>query len=444
MSLLDRLFGQKDDALSSVPDIKFGRYSDSYKENANQEDWNAALAAFEEGHYLASYRHFFAYLRDESENNVQIREEPGRLEFTLCQGSRRITGFATRKKLKAEAKIARTHALKVGFMRRLIEKNFELKYSRFALDPDEQLTIVFDTYTLDGSPYKLYHALREVALQADKQDDLLLEEFQALEPVDTAHLDDLPPAEKEVKYNFLHQQIRSVLREIDQGSLQAYQYPGGISYLLLALIYKLDYLLKPEGYTMETLERLNRLFFSSEQRNVIEKNQLLTRELGKLIERPKADFFREMYRVKSTFGITTPVSHDRVVGFVDGELHNMDWYQENGYETIALAVPNYIVGYSLFNYALPRPDRDLFHFYFQVVESQYFKDLGFPVDYYEPSTGKFNRKAIRKALDYIADANEAHFPRLHPRPNQLAFDNLPDFARSYLLMVRNLDMTKVG
>jgi len=444
MSLLDRLFGQRNDALSGFPDIKFGRYSDSYKENANQEDWNAALAAFEEGHYLASYRHFFAYLRDESEDNVQLREEPGRLEFTLCQGSRRITGFANRKKLKAEAKIARTQALNVGFMRRLIEKNFELKYSRFALDPEEQLTIVFDTYTLDGSPYKLYHALREVALQADKQDDLLLEEFQALEPVDTANLEDLPAAEKEVKYNFLHQQVRGVLREIEQGPLQAYQYPGGISYLLLALIYKLDYLLKPEGYTMETLERLNRLFFAPQQRNVIEKNQLLARELGRLIERPKADFFREMYRVKSTFGITTPVSHDRVVGFVDGELHNMDWYQENGYEAIALAVPNYIVGYCLFNYALPRPDRDLFHLYFQVVESQYFKDLGFPVDYYESDTGKFNRKAIRRALDYIADTNETHFPRLHPRPGQLAFDSLPDFARSFLLMVRNLDMTKVG
>ncbi len=444
MSLLDRLFGRKDDAAQPFPDIRFGRYSDSYKEAANQEAWTEALQAFEEGSYLDAYRHFFAYLRDEAEDNVRVAAEPGQLSFELCQGSRKITGRADRKKLKAEAKIARTQALNVGFMRRLIEKNFELKYSRFALDADKQLTIVFDTYTLDGSPYKLYHALKEVALQADKQDDLLLEEFQALQPVETAHLEDLPAQEKEVKYRFLLDRVREVLGEIEQGQLRPEQYPGGTSYLLLALIYKLDYLLKPEGHTMETLERLNRLFFGADGQTVVEKNQILVRELARLVERPKADFFREMYRVKSTFGITTPVSHDRVVGFVDGELHNMDWYQENGYEAVALAVPNYIVGYSLFNYALPRPDRDLFHLYFQVVESQYFKDLGFPVDYYEPDTGKFNRKAIRKALDYIGDANEALYPRLNPRSNALVFDNLPDFARSYLLMVRNLDMTKVG
>ncbi len=441
MSLFDRLFGASKPK-ESQPDIRFGRYSDSYKEASNYEAWDLVLEKFDAEQYLDSYREFFRYLRDEREDNVRWWEEENGIRFELFQGSKKISGFADQLQLRAEAKIAFTDHLNVGFMRRLLERNFDLNYSRFALDDDNHLTIVFDTYTLDGSPYKLYYALKELATNADKQDDLLIEEFQMLKPVENEHLTLLPDSEKEVKYNFLQEEVRSVLDEIDNGKLNRDQYPGGIAYLLLNLTYKLDYLIKPEGYTMETLERIHRLYFAKDEKNVAQKNQQLCKEFRKLAERPKESFFNEMYRVTATFGITTPVNHDRVVGIIDGELGNMDWYKDNGYAKIALAVPGYIIGFCLFNYAITKPDRDFFHLYFQIQETAYFQKLGFQVDFYDASAQLLNKKAIRRAIDQIVYENKAQYGMLNPVLSNLNYHNIVEFAKSYLLMVRNLDMTK--
>ena len=443
MGFFDRLFNRDQSENEPQPNIRFGRYSDSYKTAANYKAWDVALEKFEKEDYLDCYDEFFKYLRDEEEDNVKYWRDENGIRFEIYQGSKKITGFADDKKLKAEAKVAHTESLNVGFMRRLIEQNFALKYSRFALDEDKNITIVFDTYNLDGSPYKLYYALKEVATNADKQDDLLLDEFQVLLPVDTSHLELVPDPEKEIKYNYIHDSIAKTLNEMETGSLSEDQYPGAMAYLLLNLVYKLDYLIKPEGYMMETLERIHRLYFAKDGKTTAQKNQLLVKQLKKLKERPKDNFFKEMYRIKSTFGITTPVNHDKVVSFIDSELNNMDWYRENGHDPYALAVPGYIVGYSMFNYAVPKPDRDLFHLYFQIIVIEYFQELGFTYNYYDPKEKKLNKKAIKRAIDRIVDENKDKYYKLSPSTSSLQFDSLMSFTKSYLLMIRNLDLTKL-
>ena len=442
MGFLDRFFGKKS-ALEPQPDIKFGRYTDSYKTNANYEAWDKSLDCFEKQEYLEAYRQFFIYLRDEEEDNVKVWEERGNLYFELYQGSKKITGYANEQKLQAEAKVAKTEILNVGFMRRLMEQNFGLKYTRFALDKNNHITIVFTSYALDGSPYKIYYALKELAVNADKQDDLLVDEFKMLQEVDNSHLQELAKVEKEAKYNFIIKEIKAVFEEIDDGKLNSSQYPGAVAYLFLNLVYKLDYLTKPEGYTMEVLERIHRLYFTKDNNSNIQKNKILRKEFKKLLERPKDKMFAEMYKVVTTFGITTPVNHDKVVSFIDGELHNMDWYHENKHHKVALSIPGYIIGYCLFNYAIPKPDRELFHLYFQVVEASYFKSLGFTTDYYNCETTTFDKKAIRRAISAIVEKNKEKYPKLNPVFSTLKFDNLVGFAKSFLLMVRNLNMTKV-
>ena len=442
MSFLDRLFGTKEEAVQQ-PDIRFGRYSDSYKEASNYDAWDEALEKFEAEQYVDCYKAFFNYLRDEEEDNVRWWGEETGIKFEIYQGSKKISGFADKDSLVARASIAQTEQLNVGFLRRLLEKNFSMNFGRFALGDDNELQVVFDTYSLDGSPYKLYFALKEMAIQADKFDDLLLDEFDMLKPVEVSHLIAIPDEMKAVKYNFITTSIKAVLKEINEGDLDPVKFPGGIGYLLLDLIYKLDYLVKPEGFMMEALERMNRLFFAKDDKSLAEKNRLLAKELEKLLERDQASFFKEMYRVKTTFGITPSVTHDRVVSFIDGELNNMDWYCENNYKKVAMSIPGFVVGYCLFNFASPRPDRDFLHLYYEITESQYFKDLGFKIKYIDEETGKLNKKSIKKAIEKIVDKNEVAFPKLSPSISSLNFNSMTEFARSYLLMVRNLDLTKV-
>ena len=126
MGFWDRFRNGKDEG-AAQPNIKFGRYTDSYKSSKNYEAWDRALAAFEAEDYLESYRQFFTYLKDANENNVKWWEENQGIRFELYQGSKKICGFADAQKIKAEAKVALTDSLNVGFMRRLIEKNFSLE-----------------------------------------------------------------------------------------------------------------------------------------------------------------------------------------------------------------------------------------------------------------------------------------------------------------------------
>ena len=443
MGLFDRLFGNGSEELAK-PKIKFGRYSDSYKSPDSYQAWDAALEKFEAKEYLDSYRAFFDYLRDENEDNVILRETEEGIYFDLFQGSKKISGFVDAQKLKAESKVAHTEKFRVAFMRRLVELNYELEYSRFALDKEGNITIVFDTYTIDGSPYKLYYALKEVATKADKQDDLLLDEFKSLQPIDVDHLEVMSDEEKEVKCNFIQEQIRDTLDKVDNGSLNKDKYAGGVAYLLLHLIYKLDYLIKPEGFMMEVLERLHRLYSTKDdKRSMAELNQSICKELRTLLNRPREAFYKEMYRVPATFGITMPVSHDRVVSLIDAELHQMDWYLDNGYDYIALSIPGFICSYSLFIYAIPHPARELFHLYFEIMESDYFRDLGFPHYYYDTSTKTFDKKAIKKTIRRIVDNHRDRFHKLIFPTGSLDFSSQARFARSYLQIIRNLDMTKV-
>ena len=261
-------------------------------------------------------------------------------------------------------------------------------YARFGLDNENNITIVFDSFTLDASPYKLYYAIRELAVNADKHDDLLIDEFEELQALENNHLIDLSEKEKSVKFDFIIDKIKSVLADIENGKLDANQYPGGISYLLLDLIYKLDFLTKPEGFMMEALERMNRLFFAKDGKSAEQKNMILQKEMKALVERSKEEYFKEMYRVKTTFGITSPVTHERVSGLIDEVLHHMDWYNENDHENVALAISGYIVGNCLFNYAVAKPIKELYTLYYGIVEPEYF---------HQSPTPRWHRASVRSA-----------------------------------------------
>jgi hypothetical protein len=126
MDFITRLFGFS--KTQEQPDVPFGRFSDAYKSEEQQQAFDRSLEAFEQGEYLAAYRDFLWYLKDEGAKapNITWEEADGEIRFDLWQGSQHITGFANAEKVKAESKVARADDLNVGFMRRLMEANFNL------------------------------------------------------------------------------------------------------------------------------------------------------------------------------------------------------------------------------------------------------------------------------------------------------------------------------
>ena len=441
MDFLRRLFGNGKEEVEQ-PDVRFGRYSDAYKPDHKYDAWDKALDLFEEESYRSSFEHFFEYLTDPNQDNVKTWVADDGLHFELLQGSKVIYGLIGDTIIKAEAKVAATTELSIGFLRRMMELNYALKYSRYALDEDDNLTLIFDSFLLDGSPYKMYYALKEIAVSADKQDDLLVNEFQTLQPINTGHLKSIESDQKAIKIQYIRSEIGKLLEFVDKTNLNTEQYAGGIGYMMLELAYRLDYLVKPEGALTEALERIHRIYFASDSKSSSQKNLAVRKEYEQILARSDGDLQAEMYLTSSSFGITTPATHDQFVTFVDAELGNMDWYLENRHNDLAMAFPGYITGYCLFNYAFQAPVQELLHLYYRIIHEDYFLSLGFTQSFL--SNGLPDRRAVTDQLESWKSRHRAKFPKIDIDPKSLDYSSLPKFAKTYFRTMRKIDMTKVG
>jgi hypothetical protein len=439
MILFDWLFSRKSNTIQ--PTIRIGRYSDSYKSNTCYTAWENALSAFERFDYLECYRQFFLYLLDEQEQNIHWQEVNGEIKAVLIQGSQKVTINANETYFKAATHIARADALNIGLMRRLLEQNVQLSYGQYALSLDNELCIRFTTHAVDGSPYKLYYALKEIATLSDKQDNLLLDEFKNLRIVDETLRRPMPPDEQQVKYQFTIKTIQERLQLLDKSGLDFEQHSKAASYLMLDALFRIDYLVSPEGYVMEIIERAFRKFNENDGKNLVYKNIQLRKELVEILERPETEHIRELYYVNCTFGITTAATHDRLIELLNEHFSNAEWYEKNNHFAIAQAIYDYIVSFAYFSYALPRPDRDALRLYFQVNEHQYFKNLGFNYNYVD-ANGKIQKNEIEKQLHQIYQINKEKYPNAKFDIALLDCKDRLCFSKSFLKMLYQMDFSK--
>lgn len=442
MSLLKDIFGKFFSDAEQKPDIAFGRYTDMYKSSGKSDLFNRALGHFDRGELLDSCRNFFAYLTDDRfPEHIRIRDEGNILHFEFFQGSCLIKGYADANGVRAGSKVARATDLNVGFLRQLMEANHRLNFSRFALDNDNHLCIVFQTRALDASPLKLLHALRELAINADKKDDLLLEEFKSLTPAPDQFRIEVPEKEKEVKYEYFRQEVESALSLLEEGKPDPNQYPGLFAYHLLGVAYKLDYLILPEGFILDVLEKIHSAYINKSQSPPQVRLKQVVKEFHRLHSRTKEEVQAEIYRTSSTFGVAPPLPHSSVSALIDKELPNMEWPLANGHEKLAEALPMYIVSYLLFHHAPPPPDRELLHLYFRVAENDYFTRLGFSRSCRD-SSGRPDKRAIRAETDRIQSTYASEYPKLRINPDKLDYSSVAMFGKTFLQLVRGIDLSQ--
>ncbi len=439
MDILRKLFGYIDHSSVGQPKISFGRYTDAYKEREKYQAWDKSMAAFEEGNYAEYFSNFFFYLRDDDLENVKFSTSEHIAYFEIYQGSKLLVGTADNKNIRVEAKIAKTNNLNIGLLRRLLELNFTLKYGRYALDDNNWLTMVFEAKTSDTNPYKLYYGLKELALNADKQDDILESEFSNLESINNSHIVEISASEKRTKYEYLKGSIGDTLHLLENTSLNLDKFPGASSYVLLDLIYKNDYLLKPEGKTMELFEKMHRMFFVKNGESPASKNQVLLHEFEDLHKVTFEDFSEELYEVNSTFGITQPSGHERLVEFIQTELPNSEYYYSNGHDVFAQSIFSYIVGYCLFNFSLPSPDKAFLHLFYMISESDYFTQLGFSHEM--ALEGVLNKSNIKREIKNICKTYHEEYGEIAPDFALLNFESKLKFSRSYLTMLASLKLS---
>jgi hypothetical protein len=437
--MFDKLFGwgKKKEEPQRGPDIPFGRYSDNNKPVAKVNRWTDADKLFKEKKYTDSFDAFFEYLRDDTAQNVVYERNGAEGRFQFYQGSKIVRGNFNNEIVKAEVTLARMPQPSVPVMRRLLEMNFNLYYSRFALDND-RLCMSFDSDTETASPSKLYYGLKELATKADKQDDLLVQDFSMLETTDSEHIIPVPAAEKEVKQEYLKKWIQQTLDTI--AAIDADKFSGGIAYMLLSLIYRIDYLTAPEGKLLSDLEKIGGIYFKKDERPAVEKNRDMVEEFKKILAKPKEEIINYFIRSRYTFAIVAPQQYKAIVDSVHGANQNLAWYRDNNYPFIATQICEYGISYCQYSYSLPKVVTELFHLYMMVNYPEYFAALGYRTVYYDRERNEFAQQEITSKILAIQQTWKEKYPLMDFKTQNLKFDNLVNFDYSFTSELEFLNM----
>jgi hypothetical protein len=445
--MLEKIFGwtkKKGEEEESVPvitgpQIPFGRYSDNNKPVEKVDRWNEAESLFKEKKVYESINAFFDYLRDEGTGNVEHNRNADGLggTFHFFQGSKIIRGNYDDKCFRAEVALAGMPQPSVPVMRRLLEMNFTLYYTRYTLH-EGKLGMRFSSDMATTNPSKLYYGLKELATKADKQDDLLVQDFTALLPVDTEHITEIPEAEKEVKYRWLLQWIKETLELVE--TVDADKYSGGVAYLLLALAYRIDFLIVPEGKLLLALEKIVDIYFRKDDRPVTEKNQDMIEEFSKLQTRTREEVFPYLFRSRYTFSIVLPQTHKTISDAIYNANQNINWYRDNKHFDIAAKISEYGFAYCQYSYSLPRPLTEYFQLFLMVNYPNYFRELGFTITFTDAASGTINGEEVQRAVEDIEHHWAAKYPFMKMRPDKLRYDSLLSFNQSFTGEIEFLNM----
>lgn len=419
------------------PGIKFGRYSDNNKSVEKVQRWNEADAFFKDKNYHQSIAAFFDYLRDEKAGNVLHEQKGMEGSFLFYQGSKIIKGSYNKEVLQAETILAHMPQPSVPVMRRLLEMNFALNYTRFAVKNDE-LFMKFDSNIETANPGKLYYGLKELATKADKQDDLLVQDFTTLLPVETNHIIEIPEKEKDIKYKYLQNWINETLELT--GTVDADKYSGGIAYLLLGLAYRIDFLLVPEGKLLLAIEKIIEIYFKKDDHPVTQKNAEMIEEVIKLQARKKEDVFPYLFRSRYTFSVVTPQNHKTIADAIYNANQNIAWYKENKHPGIAVKISEYGFAYCQYTYSLPGPLTELFQLFMMINYLEFFEELGFKKNYYNREKKEFNKEAILRAIENIQHTSASKYAGLKMKTHKLKFDSLMAFNQSFTTEIEFLNI----
>lgn len=451
MSFLKKIFGNGEGVSAETPvagvsntipplvkEVKFGRYTDCNKTNKQVDYWHSCVNKFKEKAYVDSFEAFLNYVRDEVIDNVKITRNGDSIEFELIQGSKVLRGKGTPDKIWVESPIIQMDAPSIPVMRKLMSINYALLYSKFALK-ENVLVMKFSSHAIDASPNKLYDAFKELALKADQQDDLLATEFASLKTIDTDHIIQLSPEEKEIKYQALVNWIKETREEIAKFP-DPVAMSGGIAFLLLNLSYKIDYLICPQGTLTDSLENIHRMFFAKNDLSTHERNKQIIAEYDKIANSPKEKIESGLYNVKSTFAIAPAVVHKTVMDMMFNERNKVAWYRDNKYPQIVEAIYSYMISYSFFTYGMVYPVTDILNLAMNVLNPDYYAKFGAPKLVNDDKT--LDATGIKLELNRLVSKALVEYPYLKMDANNLKFTSKNDFIDSLIVELDKFDLRR--
>ncbi|MEO6189898.1 MAG: hypothetical protein ABIO44_05500 [Saprospiraceae bacterium] len=366
---------------SKEPQVVFGRNFEIVKTRDQLNHWDQAMLDFEAERYIDSIEHFIHYLNQPELDLIHIERGPDAIQFTLIQGSKIISAQADNSWFRAKVDIIQAENISIGLYRKMLESSYKLTYGRYASFDNHVISILFDGYLQEASPYKLLNGLKEMSLRADKEDDLILDEFDHVERINSSHIKELGQQEKAIKYEFFKKCLDISLSEEQYKTFNKSKTPGGVIYVIFSFLYKIDYLLRPEGKLLNEIEKAHKKYFEKNDEDLNSKLNELEKFVKTLNNFNEETLSKELYLVYHCFPVTNGISTVDLSQHIEIELQALQWYFDNQHFKICEDIITYIVASSFFNYTLPTVTHRLMHIYFELTETDFFRKLGYHVSY---------------------------------------------------------------
>jgi hypothetical protein len=418
------------------PKYFFGRYSDNNKTIEKVKKWSEAEHLFREKKYRNCVDLFFDYLKDDFAQNIHLEKRIRQTSFIIYQGSVVIRGKFDDISFSATAEFLRIQQPSNPAMRKLLEQNFFLYYSRFTLE-GEKIGMRFDSDMETANPNKLYYGLKELAINADQQNNLLINEFNQLQQIDKDHLEKLPAEEIGIKLDYFRIFIREALSEIEK--LVPEKHEVAISNLLLSLGYRIDYLLLPEGKLRQDLENIISIFYNKQENSVAERNHLMIEAYRTLLLKTDNELIPYFYRAKSTFSVVAPQPFKEVVEHIQFALENVKSYTDEKYNDIVQRILEFGLSFCQYSFSLPKPLTNFFQLYMEVNYPDYFMALGIRKPLFDKSTNIFNPKDIEKSIVKINNEWREKYPKLSFKIQAIEYNSIGNFNKSFLKEIIQLN-----
>lgn len=422
---------------------QFGRGINAEIHPDEPDLYNTSMDAFEAGEVLEAYDTFLQSLQTfrngKPNDNITIERGEDALTFVLTQGSLIVNGRVTGRVFEARALIADASRTNVAVKRRLIERNYQLTYVRYAIHDDKlYLKLYLDNTTM--SPQKVFYPLRELALNGDYEKEFIVSEFDGASLLETDHVTSLDEAEKRLKYDVLKRWVAACKETIRH--LPANDNAGMIAFTYLTLLMQVDYLIVPRHKTGREIMRHVNDYFADDEKGVDEKNRELENFVASLGELEYERFASELYPLVQTFSPMERASHEEIATFIEETFTKVRWYKSNRYSRVIMTIYRYIPLYLLFNFGVHPSLQALLHLIVEIHHGDYFAELGF-TPLYDPQSNRFDRRTILARIGRCIRPYQDQFPQLEEFSSNLNFADLEKFSYSYLLQLKHLDYSEL-
>jgi hypothetical protein len=438
MSFFSSIFGKSNNnGVDTHSEVKFGRSTAVCVSNEQHSMLTQANDLYAESNYIESYAMYLAYLKSIAGAAVEYRvdKEENSIDFSLIHGSKEIMGSLKSGEISAQSVVATFQGKPdVALMRYLLAQNNDALYCKFGI-VGNMVILCQRSPAEDMSPISLNDMLSEIAINANAAGEHISAEFPELAVSAKEYTEELPSQELKTKICFMRIWIRETFGLVESTDIENLK-----SYIILRVVFKILYLVSPEGALYNSLENMLHIYaeYKPEDDNGMEVNYRMLEVLEDIISMPDHELAKSLYRTYTVFPELNYCSYMELADSIENLMKLPARCAELRRPDLVTVMCEYIVGFQEMKYGVHPLAAELLLLFWRVLNAEYFYGLGFRNMLYNETVGALAGEKIVAEINVITTRYAERYQGLQFGVQNLSFDSLEAFAATFLLEFNKL------